>query len=151
MNATCFPIFVGKPCPPDRIRFRKTVSVIGVLAAAAVAGMVVGFATCAYMGGAVALFITGAAPAIAHLVGSHVKVGPGSVVVVRDFLFFKDVLEIPRELVEGAEIVETTVESGRETVRRTLVRIHLKGRGYMPLTVRDPEKLAEELGGARSP
>jgi len=151
VNATCFPIFVGKPCPPDRIGFRKTVSVIGVLAAAAVAGTVVGFATCAYMGGTVALFISGAAPVVAHITGSHVRVEPGRVAMIRDFLFFKDVLEIPRELVEGAEVVKTTVKSGRETVRRTLVRIHLKDRGYMPLTVRDPEKLAEELGGARSP
>ncbi len=122
---------------------------IGVLVAAMIAGVEIGLLTCAYMGEAVVLFITGAAPAIAHLIGSHVRVGPRS--VVRDFLFFNDVLEISRELVEGAEIVKVTVESGRETVRRALIRIHLKGRGYMPLTVRDPEKLAEELGGARSP
>ena len=87
----------------------------------------------------------GAAPVVAHITGSHVRVEPGRVAMIRDFLFFKDVLEIPRELVEGAEVVKTTVESGRETVRRTLVRIHLKER----IHAIDGEGPGEARGGTR--
>ncbi|WP_456483139.1 hypothetical protein [Methanopyrus kandleri] len=144
----CFPTFriLGRVVELERVeKARRTVRTIVVLA-----GVVAAVATYVSYGSpslAVTAFlgIASALPPLSHLVCSHVRPEPGRLVIVRDYGFFRRFEHIPSSLIDGAEVVTVKVASGGSTTEERVVRLHLEGRGYMPLQTGDPEALAREL------
>ncbi len=133
--------FYGRATDPGRIETLRRV-VIGGLVSAAVAVAVGLQALNVYLATAVSLQIIGVVPIVAFVACSHVRLEPDRLVVVKDYGFVRSRTEIPRGLIEGAEVIEEWVGKGVASI----VRLYLKGRGCMPLIVGDPEGLANELG-----
>ncbi len=146
MSVRCYRVFRG-PTDPGRIRRVRIAASVGVTLFALAVAVGLGWLTNWYLGAAMFLLIFGVLPAPVHLLCSHVRVEPERVVIVRDYGFFRRELEIPRNLIGGAEAVSGRVRTreGEREVR--WVRVYLRGRGCLPVVVRDAEGLARELGG----
>ncbi|MEO2241121.1 MAG: hypothetical protein ABGY09_03530 [Euryarchaeota archaeon] len=144
MSVRCYRVF-GGPSDPGRIRRLRVAVSVGVTLFALAAAVELGWLANWYLGAAVFLLVFGALPVPVHLLCSHVRVEPERVVIVRDFGFFRREMEIPRRLIEGAEAVSRGVRTREGEVR--WVRVYLRGRGCLPVMVRDAEGLARELGG----
>ncbi len=146
MSVRCYRIF-GGPTGPGWIRRVRIAASVGVTLFALAAAVEVGWLANWYLGAAVFLLIFGVLPALVHLLCSHVRVEPERVVIVRDFGFFRRELEIPRDLIEGAEVASGRVRTREGERKVRWIRVYLRGRGCLPVVVRDAEGLARELGG----
>jgi len=145
LNGRCYR-FYGKAADPGRIRLYRIAAMIGVTSAAVAVMVMFGVLINWYFGAAMFALIFGGVPVLVYLLCSHVRVESDRLVIVRDYGFFKQEEEVPRHLIEGAEVITEEISTREGTRRIGVVRVYLRDRGCMPLVVSDPEGLARELG-----